>query len=283
MSDDGYLDYIRPRGLPVLKATLRVIVAVQCFGAAAKILSMGVESPIAGFLIADLSWAEERARQFDQYAAYGLLASGALTLLRPCWPVLLPVGVWFAAASLVGVARSEGLPAVMAAVEQTSRIAAPFGLLLLDFWPPSLKSHLGRTVACMWLLRLAVVATFAGLGIVGVMHSIHGGDRLELLSVTADKVLGWEMADAEARSVLASLGGIEIGLAIALLADRSRPLLVVMICWGLTTAASWIVLLGPQAYCETLLRIADGGLPLVLLLYWSLSVRQPPAEIVKAN
>lgn len=283
MADGDYLDYIRPRGLPVLKATLRVVVAVQCFGAGAKILSMGVESPVASFLLTHLNWAEERAAQLDEYAAYGLLACGVLTLLRPCWPVLLPVGTWFLAVSLVGVVREAGLVPVLQSVEQSARVAAPLGLLLLDFWPPSLKSHLGRTVVSIWLLRLAAGATFVGLGLMALLHSLQGGQYLELLSVTCDKALGWELADADARLVLAIIGGLDLGLALNVLVSRSRPIVAFMVFWGLVTAASRVVLLGPQAYPEVLVRVANGGIPLVLLLYWSLSIRQPPAEIVKAN
>jgi hypothetical protein len=275
MADGDYLDYIRPRGLPVLKATLRVIVAVQCFGAAAKTLSMGVESSIANFLVTDLSWVQEQASQVDQY--------GVLTLLRPCWPVLLPVSVWFAAGALVGVVRDGGMVSILEAVEQSARMAAPLGLLLLDFWPPSLKSHLGRTVVSIWLLRLAIAATFAAHGVVALLHSMQGGRFLELLTVTCERVSGWEMADSEARLVLAIIGGVDLGLALNVIACRSRPIVAYMMFWGVATAVSRMVLLGPQAYPEVLVRIAHGGIPLVLLLYWSLSIRQPPAEIVKAN
>jgi hypothetical protein len=284
MTDDGYLDYIRPRGLPVLKATLRVVVAVQCFGAAAKILSMGVASSIAEFLMTDLSWTQERAAQVDQYAAYGLLACGVLTLLRPCWPVLLPVGAWFLAGSLVPVVRGEGWQAMLEPVEHAARYAAPLALLLLDFWPPSLKSHLGRTVVSIWLLRLAAGATFAGHGLVALLHALAGeGHFMDLLTVTCDKALGWELAPEDARLVLAVIGGVDLGLALNVLSSRSRAIVGYMVFWGLVTAASRVVLMGPQAYPEVLLRVANSGVPLVLLLYWSLSVRQPPAEIVKAN
>jgi hypothetical protein len=283
MTDGDYLDYIRPRGLPVLKATLRVIVAVQCFGAAAKMLSMEVESSIANFLVTDLNWVQEQASQVDEYVAYGLLGCGVLTLLRPCWPVLLPVSVWFAAGSLVGVVRDGAIMSILEAVEQSARVAAPLGLLLLDFWPPSLKSHLGRTVVSIWLLRLAIAATFAAHGIVALLHSQQGGSFLELVTVTCEKVSGWEMSDSQARLVLAIIGGIDLGLALNVLVSRSRPIVAYMMFWGVATAASRIALLGPQGYPEVLVRIAHGGIPLVLLLYWSLSVRQPPAEIVKAN
>lgn len=280
---DDYLDYIRPRGLPVLKATLRVVVAVQCFGAAAKILSMDIQSRIAGFLVSDLGRAQEQASQLDQYAAYGLMACGVLTVLRPCWPVLLPVCVWFAGSALVPFVRGEESLPGMSPLLEASRYGAPLALLLLDFWPPSLKSHLGRTVVSMWLLRLAAAATFAGHGLLALQHSMQGGELLDLLTVTCDKALGWEMAPAQGKWVLAIIGGIDIGLALNVLVSRSKIVVLGMAVWGLMTAAAYLVQLGPQAYPEALLRIAAGGIPLVVLLYWSLSIKEPPAEVVKSN
>lgn len=282
--DDDYLDYIRPRGLPLLKATLRVIVAVQCFGAAAKILTMDVGSSIANFLLFNMNWPEAQAQQMDQYAAYGLLACGVLTLLRPCWPVLLPVTLWFLGSSLVSVIREEGAIPLLEPVEHAARFGAPLALLMLDFWPPSLKSHLGRTVASMWILRLAAAATFAGHGLVALLHSMEGtGHFMDLLMVTSDKIFGWEMSQEDARWALAIIGAVDIGLAINVLVSRAKPVVLYMAVWGLATAATRVVLLGPQAYPEVLLRIANGGVPLVLLLYWCLSIKEAPVEVVKAN
>lgn len=283
MTDDAYLDYIRPRGLPLLKATLRVVVAVQCFGAAAKSLSMGAESTISEFLGTDLNWSAEMCSQVDTYAAYGLIASGVLTLLRPCWPVLLPVTGWFFAASIVPLLRSSSPAAVLEPIEHAARYGAPLALLILDFWPPGLKSHLGRTVASMWILRLAAAATFTGHGIVALMHGMDGGHFVDLLTVTSDKVFGWEMSANETRWTLVAIGAIDIGLALNVLVSRSKPVVIYMALWGFATAATRVVLMGPQAYPEVLLRVANGGVPLVLLLYWSLSIKQAPAEVVKAD
>lgn len=282
-SDDDYLDYIRPRGLPVLKATLRVIVAVQCLGAAAQWLAMGQDSTIANFLFFDLNWPEAQAAQFDTYAAYGLMACGILTLVRPCWPVLLPVTGWFLAVSLISLVRDEGAIPVLDPVEQAARYGGPLALLILDFWPPRLKSHLGRTFACVWLLRLAAAATFAGHGIVAITHSMNGGHYVDLLMDTTRQVFGWDVSEDNARWMLAIIGGIDIGLALNVVASRSKPIVFYMAIWGLATAATRVVSLGPQAYPETLIRVANGGLPLVILLYWSLSIKQPPVEVVKSN
>ena len=283
MVDDGYLDYIRPRGLPLLKATLRVVVAVQCFGAAARTLSMEVESRIAGFLVSDLNWPQAQADQLDLYVAYGLIACGVLTLLRPSWVLLLPVVVWFAGTSVMSLVKNEGPMPFLEPIAQASLPIAPLALLILDFWPPTLKSHLGRTVASMWLLRLAAAATFAGHGLLALHHSIDGGESLDLLTAVADKVFGWEMTEAKARWALMIVGGLNLGLALNVLTSRSKPIVLLMTVWGFATAASAMILAGPQAFPEAMLRVANGGIPLVLLLYWTLSIKETPVEVVKAN
>ena len=283
MVDDAYLDYIRPRGLPLLKATLRVIVAVQCFGAAARTLSMGLESKIAGFLLSDFAWPQAKVDQFDLYIAYGLMACGVLTLLRPSWVLLLPVTLWFAATAAMPLVQNEGTMPMLEPLQQASRWAAPLGLLILDFWPPSLKSHLGRTVTSMWLLRLAAAATFAGLGLTALRHSMEGGEAMDLLTATSDKVFGREMTPTNAQWALTIIGGMELGLALNVIAGRSKPLVTAMAVWGFATAATYVVLLGPQAFAEAMLRVANGGLPLVLVMYWTLSIKEAPVEVVKAN
>ena len=89
------MDYLRPRGLVWIKTSLRVTVAIQCFGAAAQWLSEGTASPIAEFMISDLEMLEVQAAQLDMGVAYGLLVCGVLTALRPTWVILLPVSIWF--------------------------------------------------------------------------------------------------------------------------------------------------------------------------------------------
>ena len=284
MSDeDVYLDYIRPRGLPVLKATLRVIVAIQCLGAATQNLSMGVEWPVANFLVVEMDYGRVMVDQYATYAAYALIACGILTLLRPCWPVLLPVTVWFIAGSLVKVVRNESPLSILEPVEHAARYTAPLALMVLDFWPPSFKSHLGRTVVAMWLLRLAAAATFIGHGLVALYQAVNGGHFIDLLTSTTSAVLGRDLSMDEARAGLSIIGGVDLGVAISLLCSRAKPVALYMAAWGFATAATRMIAAGPAAFPETLVRVANGGLPLVLLLYWSLSIKEGPVEIVKAN
>ncbi|MCA9026980.1 MAG: hypothetical protein KDA86_17365 [Planctomycetaceae bacterium] len=284
MNDPGpYLDYLRPRGLNWIKTTLRVTVAVQCFGAAAQWLSAGTASPITEFLISDMQWSEAQAVQLDEGVAYGLLACGALTLVRPSWPMLLLVTLWFTAISCTAILHEIDFEAVLVPVEQAIRSLAPLGLLVLDFWPPKLKSHLGRTVITMWLLRLGLTITFAGLGLVALMQSVTSGPLLEVIRTIVASGGMSDFSDEFVRVILAVVGGIELALAFNLLASRSKPLLVMTALWGFCSAALPMVSLGFAGFPESLVRFPEGGVAVVLLLYFSLSIREFPPEVVAEN
>ncbi|MGE4002808.1 MAG: hypothetical protein AB7I48_21640, partial [Planctomycetaceae bacterium] len=221
-----YRDYLRPRGLTWIKAALRVSVAVQCFGAAALRLSGGGVSPIADFLIVDLNWPAAQAGQFDNSAAYGLLACGILCALRPMWPVLLPVVVWFIANALVPLVRSVSATSEFVLLEQGVRFLSPLALLILDFWPPCLKSHLGRTVAAMWILRIAAASTLTGLGLMAVLHSVKSGPSLMLLQSVVQQSRGEQLTEVSARCWLGAVGGLSLALALNVLVTSSKPILV---------------------------------------------------------
>ncbi len=277
------MDYIRPRGLVWIKTTLRVTVAIQCFGAAAQWLSEGIASPVAQFLIHDVEMPEVQATQLDEGVAYGLLACGVLTVMRPSWVTLLPVSIWFSAVSLAAIIHDIDVRAVLVPVEQAIRTFAPLGLLVIDFWPPRIKSHLGRTVMTMWLLRLGIALTFAGLGLVAILQGLQSGPLLGVVQSVAHAISGAELPEEMARFTLAVIGGIELALAFNVLASRSRPMLALTAVWGFASAAVRMVDLGLAGFPESLVRIGEGGVPVVLLLYFSLSVKEFPTEIIPEN
>ncbi len=277
------MDYLRPRGLVWIKTTLRVTVAIQCFGAAALWLSAGTASPVALFMISDLEVPVVQATQLDDGVAYGLLVCGVLTALRPSWVILLPVSIWFSAVSLSAIIHEIHVETVLVPIEQAIRTFAPLGLLVIDFWPPRIKSHLGRTVMSMWLLRLGIAVTFAGLGLVALLQSVKSGPLLGVVQSIALSTTGAELPADMSRLALAVVGGLDLALAFNVLASRSKPLLALTAVWGFASAAVQMVDLGLAGFPETLVRFAEGGVPVVLLLYFSLSVKEFPTEIVAEN
>ncbi len=278
-----YRDYLRPRGLTWIKATLRVTVAVQCLGAAAQRLSAGTVSPVAEFLIVDVQWLEAQAWQLDNGVAYGLMVAGVLIALRPAWPVLLPVTVWFIAVAAIPVVRGVNPTSAIEFVAEGLGYLSPLALMILDFWPPRFKSHWGRTVVAMWMLRLAAMETFFGTGLLAILHSVEPGPSLVLFQEVARQLRGAPLSDVAARAGLGVMGGLFMAVALNMLATRSKPVLMGAMAMGFVSSFSRMVESGPAAFPETLVRFAQIGVPLVLLLYFSLSIREFPPEVIPEN
>jgi hypothetical protein len=266
-----------PRGNNVVLATLRITIAVQCWGAAVEWLALGNDQGLFQALTKAGGLTDAAAESVLTRMAWGLLLAGGLTLFRPTWVVLIPVLAWFAFVAILGPLQetSRLQPAIHAA-----RYLGPMALLLLDFWPPRIKFSLGRAAVGLLFLRLGAVVTFAGEGLQALRQSREGGHLVELVSRTSENVLHITLTPNTAQLALGVVGGIELGLALALLLVRSRGLALLMTAVGLIVAASRVLALGPDHYPETLLRIGHAGLPFTLFLYWYLAVReQPPVTV----
>jgi hypothetical protein len=208
-----------------------------------------------------------------------MLACGALTLVRPCWPVLLPVVGWFGViAAVASVERHRLEPA-----EQAVRILAPLSLMLLDLWPPRAKFTLGRAGLAIFFLRLGIAATFIGHGLVALQQSRVGGNFVELIQGSFQNVAGVEVSDDHARQALGIIGGIDIGLGLGIILTRSKVFALYMAFWGVLTAMSRVLAYGPDAYPLVLLRAANGGAPFALFLYWFLALKELPPITLPAE
>ena len=117
-------------------------------------------------------------------------------------PVLLPATVWFIAVSVVPLIRTVSPASISELLAHALRCLSPLGLLILDFWPPTLKSHLSRTIVGMWILRVATAATFTGLGLSAVLDSITSGPSLELVNAVAEYGMGVDLPENAARICL---------------------------------------------------------------------------------
>ncbi|MFG0265712.1 MAG: hypothetical protein ACF8AM_11275, partial [Rhodopirellula sp. JB055] len=90
---------------------------------------------------------------------------------------------------------------------------------------------------------------------------------LILLSDMQWTEFGFRQASVE--RILVVIGILDILVALALLIFRSRAAAFYMVVWGLVTAASRMTALGMDAWPETWIRIANGGVPLAILIHWS--------------
>ena len=268
------------RGLTGMQATLRVTVALQCWGtAAARLLdagsspfvymrSIGLDQPVA-----ELAW-------MDQAAGGFLLAAGLLSLTRPAWPVLILVTVIFAADAFAPVGFDPGWLSWLSVGVGAASIIAPVALLLIDWWPPKARFSLARFLIAILFVRYAVGGTFLALGLKAIHQSRHAGDLTTQLQAVADRTAGRALTEDAAGWALALIGAISLAFALNVLASRSRGMMCALAVWGLLLVSLPLLSEGAFGVCLVFGRLAWVGLPIVLLLYWSRSIEEG-AEVLR--
>ncbi len=270
----------------VILWTLRIVIAIQCMGAAGCYLfsSNESESDIFGILFFDLGWPEKLAQTTDDAGAYGCLVS-ALVLIAVglFWPrglepqkwsqtrmvcagleyaALIFVAVWFFLLAAAHTARG-GSFSEFAIGDHAVRFITPLTLLLLLRSFSAVSIRLARAAAM--LLTFAVVATFASHGYVA--QRLHG-PFVDLILLTDMNCFHLGIEQSTAETLLKIIGWADILVGVLLLMTRWKVVAGYMIIWGLITASSRMTAFGIPAWPETLIRVANGGAPLVLLLLY---------------
>jgi len=274
-------EHPEPRGLAVVQGMLRVVVAVQCWGAAAQQLQASSTTELAQSLFSGLGESSPVPVQFDRIAGIALLAAGLLTLVRPAAIAVLAIVAWFGA-QLISSATGGGPAATFGVSEQLIRIGAPFALALIDWWPPRLAFSLGRFLFALGLLKLTLCASLAGQGLRALLSIPDRPQFAALVEKTVAKCLGETWSPLRTDMAVGVLGGIDLAVAISLAVTRSRALCIGGAIWIAFRIGLWTVALGPDGYAETLIRAGLVGAPLVLAAFSILAVREGKAEILPA-
>jgi hypothetical protein len=265
-----------PRGWKFVQGTLRVAVCMQCAGQALLHLSAGKESGAARLLITMRDTAESTSGPWTPFVGYGLAIAALFTLLRPSWPVLLAVILWFGAEAAAPVVNDGHIVELLAGV---LRVAMPLVLLLIDFWPPSLSFSIGRAKVALALLRISLVTSIAADGLLK-LDAISGGGPWKDLVWEAATGVGQTVNEAQVAQVLAVMLAADFGLAWTALTSRNRLSLGVTAGWLVALAAVWIAARGPSGYAEFLLHASAAGAPLAVLLFWFCAIKEQPPIIV---
>lgn len=251
-------------------------VCMQCAGLALAHLSGSQESGAAGLLHSLWDAASSPAAANTKLAGYGLAVAALFTLLRPSWPVLVCVVLWFgadAAAPLVDESRwLEPLANLL-------HVAMPLVLLLVDFWPPSLSFSIGRAQVALALLRLALAISVTVGGIIKLLELDGGGPWSDLVRAAATSV-GLNLTDGQVAQALAVMLAADIGLAWSALTSRNRLAMAVLAGWLVASAALWIAARGSSGYAAFLLDASAAGAPLTVLLFWFCAIKEQPPIIV---
>jgi hypothetical protein len=269
-----------PRGVRLVQATLRVVVAVQCWGMAAARLHLDRDTNTGRFLQAIYEIPAARVDQLETYAAYALIVSGLLTLVRPSWAVLLPVSGWLLAETAAGLWHDSSTATILEAGTHGVRIVVPIALLLVDYWPPSLRPTLSFCRTTVILLQLGIAVTYTAYGLVAMHQFRNGGPMVDLIVQSVQKVWQRTLEPASVQQTLAVIGAVDIGAAFVILTSRSRTCALWLTAWGVLTASLYFLALGVQGYHESLMRVADGGAPLAVLLFWIRAVREQKPQFV---
>jgi len=279
-----------PRSLTTACWILRFVVALQCVGLAVILLlgTYETEADIYGLLYFDLEWPEAAALAVEDagtwaYLAAGLLvvplgavsavagtksrfvAAGSLWLQILC---LVWVAAWHMIVSGLHAWRGGAFMVEWAVGAHAVRIFVPLALIML-LLAQSREQASRYTSLGQWILRLATAATFAVHGLEAIRLN---PSFVDLLIGSADHLLGIAVSESTTTPVLITIGVVDLVLAALIVAIRSKTLAAYMSFWGIATACSRMTAAGlaglALAYPETLIRAANGGAPLALLVLW---------------
>jgi hypothetical protein len=268
---------------PAIVWTLRLTVVLQCLGNW-RWLTRIEETPLLHWMLAPsdiggLAWPEATALLVQQVAGWFVLLAGALLLWRPHAVVLVPLVMLQLLIAVAMWQIAEGYPlqaewvsphllTLFPFVTQLGRIAAPLGLLLVcqrESGDVAGERRIDRTIQ---MLRFSAAVVF-------LAHGIEAWQLnpkfVDLIITSAQRVLGISVTESAAQGCLATIGGIDMVIAIACVGVRSRTVMVWMAFWGLATAMSRLLANGWQAsWHETFVRAPHFGIPLAVALWWLL-------------
>lgn len=213
------------------------------------------------FLVADFS--ETTSLFLARGGAAVVVAASLVLCIRRLPPLGYLVAGWFAFTAAASTPLGGEPFYRLGLASDAVRYLAPVALV----WLPATDriSLEDRTTA--WTLRLLAVAAAA-------TFIAHGWEALHLhprfvdyLLVASRWILGWSLAQATASDILLVIGAVDVLLGIAILAGpRSRAVFAYMAFWGAVTATARMVHGGLGAYPSTLVRAANAGVPLALLM-----------------
>jgi hypothetical protein len=268
-----------PHGWRVVRASLRISVALMCWGLAVHGLSDGAESPAVSLLLSRGWLPEDRAAQCLQWASYAMIACGIFTLMRPCWFVLVPVVAWTGAGAAAAAVLGED---PIRTLDQSVLVIAPLSLLLIDFWPPLLRFSLGRTRFSLGLLRVAAAASLFAQAALFV-REIGGSTAFAgMLEAAIHQFTPIELDEPRMSQLLAALAAVNVAFGLVLLTARQRHVVFFAALWSVALAAIPVVAEGLPGVPRLMTDTPRAGAALAICLFWMLAVKEQQPTIVPA-
>ena len=257
------------QGLGPVQATLRVFVALQCWGYAAAHLQFKSRSALSRLLEKEFYIPAWDTVLVDHVAAIGLAVCGMICLLRPAWPVLLALSSAGTVFVISKVWLGEGGHPAIIVASHTAIMLSPLILACADFWPYPKKFSLGFWIAISAMMRFAVCVSFIGCGLQGLIESHRGGDLVRVATGAVEKFTRQHPTPETAKIALAIASAVQLGVGLALLLNRSRQAAGLAAIVGVFLAGCYSIGLGMAGYPRTLTHLVQGGLAAALCLFWT--------------
>ena len=266
---------------------LRLVILVQCVGLGGRYLfsSYETESDIYGWLYFDCDWSESLAQSIDNFGSWLTIIAGVLLFCigvlhkrltnQSRWLNLfrglnrtaaLWIAIWMLLISLAHMMRTSVFPELVPA-EHAVRFGAPLALLFSGqaiFRQRERSETFYATKIAIAILMLSACVTFAAHGYKAVQCFGPFTDLILLSNLQWTEI---DLSQTNAERFLMAIGVLDIVAAIGLIAARSRLAIYYMAIWGFVTAASRMTAMGVDGWPEFLLRFANGGVPIAILLY----------------
>ncbi len=207
----------------------------------------------------------------DRVAGAILIGLAVWLWIRPSRLAFLVVALWFFLWSWGGFFRQDGRFWYIIPAAQAVRYLLPMALAFAALRPiwarlrgTEAPSQLGPT--SLWILRIGIALTFLAHGFEAIAKNPNFEDYINL---TAQLWLDWNPPQRLVRVSLISIGVIDVVVAVWILLQPNRWVALWMAFWGAITALSRMTSYGfDDGLHETVLRAANGGVPLVLALLW---------------
>lgn len=235
--------------------------------------SLNYEDSVFSYLFMTCRWSEADALAVTRAAAWLTAVSSVALLWRRAWPALVVVGGWVAVISVFDMAQHPPDRWLIPG-ERAVRIVGPLALAVLVALPLRGSVPGYRERWSIGALRLAACATFVFHGVAALLHQPA---FLDYIFAAGHRLLGIEIAQETAESMLSVIGVVDLLVGPAILLGSGRVRLVAagyMAAWGLITCASRVVHSGADGLSEALIRVPNCGVPLALVVYWVWSERR---------
>jgi hypothetical protein len=246
--------------------TLRLSIVALALASARNAWIPG--SAINSWLFMKAGLPESVASGIDRFGAALMVGVGISALVRPSRVLLLAGATWMLCVAFARWDNPGATADGLAPLSHAVRIGALLALALLS-GPSDLERRPSAGLAG-WVLLLGTSLTFVGHGIEALQHS---GPFVDLIIGTVKRWTGHRLSQASAEQLLTVIGLQDFILAALLLLRRWRWIAGWMAIWGLATALSRVTSMGLDSWHHSLLRLANGGVPLTLFLAWHHLIR----------